>query len=208
VVDDHRIVADLLAAAIHAEPGFESVGCAHSAAEGLRLVAELLPDLVVMDVCLGDGDGLAATAELTERYPELRVVVLTARVDMELVRRCAAANACALLPKDGDLTSMLEVLRTAERGSFTAHPRLLHRLMGQPADPEQSPVVLTPRELDVLRLLSTGLGATQIAREMGISVHTCRGHVKNLMAKLDAHSQLEAVAKAVRHGLISVYAEN
>lgn len=208
VVEDHRIVAELLVCAIHAEPGFDAVGCAHSVADGLRMVEELSPDVVIMDVRLGDGDGIAATAELTERYSELRVVILTAHIDQDLVRRSAAANACALLPKDGDLSSMLHVLRTAERGSFTVHPRLLHRLVGQPVVPGQRQASLTPRELDVLRLLSTGLGATLIAREMGISVHTCRGDVKSLLTKLDAHSQLEAVAKAVRHGLINVYAEN
>lgn len=208
VVDDHLMVAELLAGAIHAEPGFEVVGCAQSVADARRLVEELRPDVVIMDVRLGDGDGIAATAELTERHPALRVVILTAHIDQEMLRRSAAANACALLPKNGDLSTMLQILRTAERGSFTVHPRLLHRLVAQPLDAEPGQVALTPRELDVLRLLSTGLGATLIAREMGISVHTCRGHVKSLLVKLDAHSQLEAVAKAVRHGLINVYAES
>lgn len=208
VVDDHRMVAELLTDAIHAEPGFEAVGCAQSVADCFDLVEKLRPDVVMMDVRLGDGDGIAATAELTERYPELRVLILTAHIDQELLRRAAAANACALLPKDGDLGSMLHVLRTAERGGFTVHPRLLHRLVGQPSDPAKRQSLLTPRELDVLRLLSTGLGATLIAREMGISVHTCRGHVKSVLAKLGAHSQLEAVAKAVRHGLIDVYAQS
>lgn len=208
VVDDHRIVAELLAEAVGAQPGFVTVGCAQGVADCLRLAEELNPDVVIMDVRLGDGDGVAATAELTERYPELRVVILTAHIDQELLSRAAAANACALLPKDGDLGSMLHVLRTATRGSFTLHPRLLHRLVVQPPDPQQRQSLLTPRELDVLRLLSTGLGATLIAREMGISVHTCRGHVKSLLAKLDAHSQLEAVAKAMRHGLIDAYAQS
>ncbi len=208
VVDDHRFVAELLADAVHAVPGFEAVGCAESVSECLDLVEKLSPDVVIMDVRLGDGDGIAATAELTARYSEMRVVILTAYIDQELLRRAAAANACALLPKDGDLSSVLEVLRTAKRGSFTLHPKLLHRLVGHNSDPGQGPSPLTPRELDVLRLLSSGLGATLIAREMGISVHTCRGHVKSILAKLDAHSQLEAVAKAVRHGLIDVYAQN
>ena len=207
VVDDHGMVAELLADAVDAESGFEAVGCALSVADAREMVEKLCPDVVIMDVRLTDGDGVAATAELTERYPKLRVVILTANIDQDLVRRAAAAHACALLPKDGDLRSVLDVLRSARRGSFTVHPRLLHRLVG-PQAPEESPASLTPRELEVLRLLSTGLGATQIAREIGISVHTCRGHVKSLLTKLDAHSQLEAVAKAMRLGLINVYAES
>jgi DNA-binding NarL/FixJ family response regulator len=207
VVDDHKFFAELLQAAVRAEPGFEMIGHAQSVAAGLQMVEELRPDVVIMDVRLGDGDGIAATAELTERHPELRVLILTAHVDQLLLRRAAAANACALLPKDGDLASMLDALRTARRGGFTVHPRLLHRLVGRPRSPEHRKPSLTPRELDVLKLLATGLEARLIAREMGISVHTCRGHVKSLLAKLEAHSQLEAVAKAVRHGLIDVYAD-
>lgn len=206
VVDDHRIIAELLEVAIRAEPGFEIVGHAEGVATGLDLVEEIKPDVVIMDVRLEDGDGIAATAELTERHPQLRVIILTAFVDQLLLRRAAAAHACALLPKDGDLTSMMDALRTARRGSFTVHPRLLHRLVepqsasGAPATPS-----LTPREAEVLRLLATGLETRLIAREMGISVHTCRGHVKSLLSKLEAHSQLEAVAKAMRLGIIDVY---
>jgi DNA-binding NarL/FixJ family response regulator len=208
VVDDHRIIAELLAVAVQAESGFEMVGHAQSVASGLGMAKELNPDVVIMDVRLPDGDGIAATAELTERNPELRVIILTAFVDQLLLKRSSAANACALLPKDGDLTSMLDALRTAKRGSFTVHPRLLHRLITSPLTGDQRKPSLTPRESDVLQLLATGLDTRLIAHEMGISLHTCRGHVKSLLSKLEAHSQLEAVAKAMRHGLIDVYADN
>jgi DNA-binding NarL/FixJ family response regulator len=208
VIDDHQLIAELLEAAVEAQPGFEMVGHAQSVASGLDMVEALQPDIVIMDVRLGDGDGIAATAELTERFPELRVVVLTAFVDQALMQRAAAANACALLPKDGDLTSMLDALRTARRGGFTVHPRLLHRLVTPPIEVGRSKPSLTPREWDVLQLLATGLETRLIAREIGISVHTCRGHVKGLLLKLGAHSQLEAVAKAMQHGMIHVYADD
>ncbi|ROR90246.1 response regulator [Nocardioides aurantiacus] len=207
VIDDHRVVAELLADAIQAQPDFEAVGCARGVEDGLRLVEDLAPDIVVMDVRLEDGDGLAATYELTEQQPDLRVVILSANIDEGLLRRAADANACAVLPKDGDLHSVLDALRTAARGSFVVHPRLLRQLERSSDDRTAGPPTLTQRELEVLRHLSTGMGATQIARELGVSVHTCRGHVKSLLAKLDAHSQLEAVAKAVRLGLIHVFAE-
>jgi DNA-binding NarL/FixJ family response regulator len=208
VVDDHQLIAELLEAAVEAQPGFEMVGHAQTVASGLDMVQALQPDIVIMDVRLGDGDGIAATAELTEQFPELRVVVLTAFVDQALMQRAAAANACALLPKDGDLTSMLDALRTARRGGFTVHPRLLHRLVTPPIEVGRSKPSLTPREWDVLQLLATGLETRLIAREIGISVHTCRGHVKGLLLKLGAHSQLEAVAKAMQHGMIHVYADD
>ena len=205
VVDDHRIIAELLQMAVRAEPGFEIVGHAQSLTSALETIERQEPDVIIMDVRLGDGDGIAATAELTRRYPGLRVLILTAFVDQLLMRRAAAANACALLPKDGDLTSMLEALHTATRGGFTVHPRLLHRLVG-PTDEHPEKPSLTLRESDTLRLMATGLETRLIAREMGISLHTCRGHVKSLLSKLGAHSQLEAVAKAMRYGMIDGHA--
>src|SRR4051794_8295406 len=107
VVDDHKVFAELLAMALSGEPDFACVGHAQNVDEGMALVEAVHPDLVIMDVQLGDGDGIAATAELTERFPDLRVVVLTAHVDQRLLQRAAAANASALLPKDGDLPDML-----------------------------------------------------------------------------------------------------
>ena len=111
-----------------------------------------------------------------------------------------------MLPKDGDLAGMLQVLRSASRGGFTVHPHLLHRLVRRPLVPQQRGPELTPRELQVLQLLATGLETRLIAQEVGISVHTCRGHVKSIRAKLEAHTQLEAVAKALKYGLIDAHA--
>lgn len=202
IVDDHRVFAELLAMALHAEPDFSCVGHAYSVAEGQAMVEALSPDLVVMDVQLGDGDGIDAAAELTARMPDLRVVVLTAHVEQRLMQRAAAAEACALLPKDGELAAMLQALRTARRGSFAVHPELLRRLMGTREPAPYQPPALTRREQDVLQMLGAGLDVRLIAREVGISVNTCRGYVKSLLAKLGAHSQLEAVAIAMRHGLI------
>lgn len=205
IIDDHRVFAELLVLALEGEDDFTCLGHAQGVAEGAAMVDALRPDLVVMDVKLGDGDGVAATAELTARYPDLRVVILTAYVEQRLLQRAAAANACALLPKNGELAGMLEVLRTARRGGFTVHPELLHRLVGSHELPTQRHPDLTKREREVLQMLAAGLDARLIAREMGISVNTCRGYVKSLLAKLGAHSQLEAVAIAMRHGLIHVH---
>jgi DNA-binding NarL/FixJ family response regulator len=205
VVDDHKVFAELLAMALSHEPDFACVGHAQNVDEGMALVESLRPDLVIMDVQLGDGDGIAATAELTDRFPDLRVVVLTAHVDQRLLQRAAAANACALLPKDGDLPDMLSALRSARRGGFAVHPQLLRRLVGRTEVPAPRRPPLTQREQEVLQMLAAGLEARMIAQEIGISLNTCRGYVKSLLAKLGAHSQLEAVAIAMRHGLIHVH---
>ncbi len=201
VVDDHSTVSELMARALDDEPGITCVGTATSAAAGLELVNRLRPDVVLMDVQLGSDDGLETTARLLAQHPELRVVILTARTDADLVTRAANAGACSLLPKNGSLSDVLAALRTAPREGLTVHPHLLRELVT--ATTQEGPVPrLTDREREVLQLLAGGRTVHQIARLLALSEHTVRGHVKKLLQKLDAHSQLEAVAVATSRGLL------
>ncbi len=202
VVDDHRTFADLLALALAGQQDLECVGTATTAATALALAGRLDPDVVVMDVRLGEDDGLAVTAELTARSADVRVVVLTAHATQSLLERAAEVGACCLLPKDGSLEEMLVGLRSARRGGFVVHPTLMHTLMTGRRSIDPPPPALTQREHDVLARLAKGVDARSIARELGISVHTCRGHVRSLLGKLGAHSQLEAVATAIKVGLL------
>ena len=208
LVDDHRTFTDLLALALRSEADLEFVGAAHRAAEAEALVAKLAPDLVVMDAKIGPDDGIELTARLTTTHPGLRVVVLTAHADTALMQRAVQAGACGLMPKDGSLPEMLNGLRSARTGGLMVHPTLLHTLVtapgrGQGAAPRSAaPVALTRRETEVLRLLTDGKDVQTISRDLEISLHTCRGYVKTLLMKLDAHSQLEAVAIAARQGLL------
>lgn len=203
VVDDHRTFGDLIEIALASESDLECVGTATTVCRAQTMVSMLHPDVVVMDVHLGDGDGIAATAELTAGDSCLRVVILTAFVDPTLMRRAAAAGACALLPKDGSLADLLAAVRGARRGQFLVHPRLVADA-ARGGVPAQRQPELTPRELQVLQMLGAGAGAHVIARELGISLATCRGHVKNVLVKLGAHSQLEAVVIAMQHQMIRV----
>jgi two-component system response regulator DesR len=201
VVDDHQAVAAAMALAIGMEPGMSSVGSAHSAAEALQRAAELEPDVVVMDVLLGDGDGIETAAELIRRNPGLHVVVLTAHVDEALLRRAADAGAGAFLLKEGALTDLLDAVRASAGNGLVVHPRVIRDLFREtPVIPASTP--LTARETEVLMLLSEGHNTASIAGKMGITRLTCRGYVKNLLVKLNAHSQLEAVVRARKHGLI------
>lgn len=205
VVDDHRTFADLVRLALDGEPDLECVSTARNGREARAQVLELRPDIVLMDVDLDGEDGLRLTEELRAEVPSLRVVVLTAHCDAAVMRRAAAAGACALLPKGESLPDLLHALRHARLGELYVHPGLLPSLVAesQPTLRHQAPgPTLTPREALVLQQLADGHHVTEIARRLGISVHTCRGYVKSLLAKLGAHSQLEAVAVAGRHGLI------
>ncbi|NUO90788.1 MAG: response regulator transcription factor [Dermatophilaceae bacterium] len=203
VVDDHQAVASAMALAIGLEEGLTSVGSARCAAEARRLVAEQAPDVVIMDVLLGDGDGIEVAAELIRDHPDLRVVVLTAQVDEALVRRAAEAGAGAFLLKDGALADIVEAVRDSSGDGLVVHPRVIRDLF-RGASPRATGLTpaLTAREREVLMLLSEGHDTAAIAGKMGITRLTCRGYVKNLLTKLQAHSQLEAVVRARKHGLI------
>jgi DNA-binding NarL/FixJ family response regulator len=202
VVDDHRTFAELLVQALSGEPDLACVGHAQHAAEARRLVERLRPDIVLTDVRLGPTgeDGVALTRALTAAHPDLVVVVLSAFVDGGLVRRAASAGASGVVPKDGALCEMLDVLRQARPGGLVLPPRLTSSLLR--SDPAPAAAPLTPREQAVLELLAEGLDPTRISRRLQISVNTCRGYIKSLLLKLDAHTQLEAVLSAHRQGLI------
>lgn len=204
VVDDHRAFGDLLSFALSTQPGMRCVGTATSAAEGVAMVHELHPDVVVMDIEMPRQDGLAATRRIREIAPDTVVVVVSAHRDPQWVVRSSQAGASAFVPKDGSLDEMLDVVRRARPGSMLVAPSAFG------AAPSRAPAAgdatalptLTQREREVLACLGRGLPPKAIARVLGISVHTCRGYVKSLHAKLGVRSQLEAVVKAQQLGLL------
>ncbi len=202
VVDDHRMFGELLRRVISTDPGMACVGTADNLADGFSMIDALRPDAVVMDVQIGTEDGIAATAELVHKHPGLRVVVLTAFSTEPLLRRAVSAGASALLAKDGAVEDLLAALKPAGPDEFNVDPALLRRLLTTRRQEGGRAVMLTTREDQVLHLLAEGLDTTAIAARLGISRNTCRGYVGALFGKLDAHSQLEAVAVAKRKGLL------
>jgi len=205
IIDDHRTFADLLRIALSAEQDLTCVGVAYDIDEGLELVRRTRPDLVLIDlVFVGDErDGVLVTHQLRHLLPDTQVIVLTGNPEPELLHRAATAGASSLLTKDGSLPDLLAALRRATAGGTVMHPQLL-RAMVDVSAPRGTPVesLLSAREREVLALMTVGMDARAIARQCDISVHTSRGHIRSILNKLDAHSQLEAVAEARRRGLL------
>jgi DNA-binding NarL/FixJ family response regulator len=130
--------------------------------------------------------------------------MLTAHAGAGALARAGGAGACGFLAKDGSLDDVLDALRSARRGSLLLPQELAAEFATSRDGPRHEEVGLTPRELEVLQLLGQGRDPRAIARELGVSLYTCRGYVKSVLAKLDVHSQLEAVVVASRAGLIRV----
>lgn len=205
VVDDHATFAELLVEAIDREPDLVSVGHATTAAAGVAKFADLRPDVVLMDLQLPDFDGSVATAQIVAMSPDARVIMLTGHVTAAVMANAATSGACGFLPKDGHLVDMLDTIRTATPGSLAVNPAVLARVIDQQKTATRSLArPLSQRELSVLVRMADGRDVTSISRELSISTHTCRAHVKNVLSKLGAHSQLEAVIIAVRMGLITI----
>lgn len=208
IVDDHRTVAEALALVLEANPHIHCIGVVPSAEEALATMAQEPCDVVVMDVVLAGIGGIEGTRRIRAAHPHARVVVLTGHVEAGILAAAVDAGAAAFLPKTGPLADVVEAILASEdtRLIIGAHTplRVISEAMGvrdrlQRETPTQP---LTARELDVLELLAEGMSPALAAEDLGISLHTCRGHIKSILSKLQAHSQLEAVVVAWQRGLL------
>jgi DNA-binding NarL/FixJ family response regulator len=209
VVDDHRVFSDLLSFALDSQSDFECIGVARSAAEAVSAARRLRPDMVVLDIQMPDGDGISAARQIRALLPNTPIAMVTAHRDPSWVVRAAQVGANGYIPKDGSLPEILDVLRRMRVGGMLTAQSLFSANGRAPAaapEPVGSP--LTVREREVLTCMGQGMAPQGIARVLGMSVHTCRGHVKSIHAKLGARSQLEAVMRAQRLGLIANPAAN
>ncbi len=210
VVEDQRALADALQIAINAQPDLECTGVAATAEECLRETTTHRPDVILMDIHLPGVDGIEGTRRVKAREPGIRVLILTGDVSPALFVAAETAGADAFLAKDSAFPDILAAIRTPlgkkimMEGATLAALFKEHRRLGMSPDHSADLTRLTGRERQILGLMCEGLDPSGIAEQLEMSPHTARGHVKNVMAKLDAHTQLEAVVIAIRTGLLPV----
>jgi DNA-binding NarL/FixJ family response regulator len=162
-----------------------------------------------MDVYLPGVDGIEGTRHIKASNPATRVLILTGHTELDILTQAATAGASGFLPKESSLQEVIDAIRVPFDDKIVVESSTLAALIERLRDTErasarQAPNAsrLTRRELEVLGLLREGLDPQTIASRLGISVHTTRGHVKSVLLKLGAHSQLEAVVIAAREGLL------
>jgi DNA-binding NarL/FixJ family response regulator len=203
ITDDHAAFADGLAALISTEDDITVAGIANGVEEAVALVGRSRPDVVLMDYELGDGTGIDATVRVLERDPTAKIVMLSSYSDDAVLLAAIEAGCAGFVTKHRAGREVLDAIRAAAAGEALITPALLARLLPRlRREPIRQASALTARELQVLELLAEGRSNQAIADRLRVSLNTVRNHVQNLLTKLQAHSRLEAVAAAVREGLI------
>ncbi len=205
IVDDHAIVRGGVAGLLQAQPDLELVGEAASGAEAVRRVADLVPDVVLMDLVMPEMDGVEATAQVRRVSPRTQVVVLTSHHSDEHVFPAIRAGALSYVLKDIDPEQLLATIRAAARGEAVIHPQVAARLMQElRGDPQAAHpfLELTEREREVLLLVADGRSNTEIAERLTLSMPTIKGYVSNILGKLHLSDRTQAAVYAWREGIM------
>lgn len=208
VVDDNALIRAGLVTVISSDPSLEVVGEAAGGREAVHRVAETRPDVVLMDVEMPGGDGIAATAVLRAAHPSVRVLILTMFDVDEYVADALRAGAAGFLLKTTEPAGLLQAIRDCAAGETALGPSVVARLVesyvARPAAPQPHPGLasLTDRERDVLRSLADGRSNAEVAAHLHLAEPTVKTHVARILDKLGARDRVQAVVIAHRSGWI------
>jgi two-component system response regulator NreC len=206
IADDHAVVRSGLRAVLGADPNLEVVGEANDGTMALHLVETLQPDVVLLDITMPPDDGIKTAERMKEKHPELAVLFLTMHEDETMMHEALRVGASGYVIKRAEESEIIQAIHAAHRGDIYVHPSMTRALLQQPVSTQHRrsslPEELTPREIDVLRLLVRGNTNRQTAELLGLSVRTVENHRANLMGKLGLVSRVELVDYAEENDLL------
>ncbi|MBW8800598.1 MAG: response regulator transcription factor [Streptomyces sp.] len=208
VADDQTVVREGIVMLLGLLPGVEVVGAAGDGEEAVRLVAELSPDVVLMDLRMPRCDGVEATRRIRSEYPGTQVVVLTTFADDESLFPALRAGARGYLTKDAGGDEIVRAVESVLSGDAGLSPSIQRRLLERLSQPEPTPAAseapdgLTARETEVLVLIAEGFSNQEIARKLHVSTATVKTHINNLFAKTGLKDRAQAVRYAYGKGLV------
>jgi DNA-binding NarL/FixJ family response regulator len=212
IADDHALFRRGLRTVLDLEPDIVVVGEAADGAEAVQAASSLSPDVVLMDVRMPKASGIEAARRIREEQPDVAILMLTISEDESDLFEAIKAGATGYLLKEISIDEVSDAVRAVAAGQSRLAPEMASKLLTefallshrtQNAD-AGSPVRLTDREMDVLRLVARGLSNREIAKELFISENTVKNHVRNILEKLHLHSRMEAVVYAVREKLLEI----
>lgn len=204
VADDHAIVRKGIEALLGTEPGMEVVGTAANGEEAVVGVERLTPDVILLDLQMPKKNGIEAIAEIKQRDPQARILVLTSFSDDDKVFAAIKAGALGYILKDASPHELLAAIRNVYDGKSSLDPEIALKVIHELNKPSKLPPTeepLTERELEILELVARGLSNQQIAEELVISERTARTHISNILAKLHLANRTQAALYALRQGI-------
>jgi DNA-binding NarL/FixJ family response regulator len=209
ICDDQEVVREGLRVILNSAPGLEVVGMAQDGAEALDLIPQTTPDLVLMDLKMPGMNGIQATRQIRNHYPQVRVLVLTTYDADEWVFDAIRSGAAGYLLKDTSGEALIAAVKGTVEGKTHVDPTVAGKLFTQINQGSTSPdtaiaAELSERERDVLRLLARGLSNADIAGQLHLSEGTVRNYVSAVFAKLGVSDRAQAAIMALRHGLADV----
>lgn len=209
LADDHAMVRQGIRRFLEETDDIEVVAEATSGREALERIGEHRPDVVILDIRMPEMSGVEAARRIKDRYPQTRVLVLTAYDDEPYIFALLQAGADGYILKTAGSDELVQAVRTVYRGQSALSPEIATKVvrqtvMGKPATAADQVEPLTPRELDVLRLAAQGLTNRAIGYQLGISHRTVQGHLASIYGKLGVNSRTEAVTEAIRRGWLVI----
>jgi len=203
LADDHAVVRHGLRFMLEQRPDIQVVGECGDGTQALELVAELLPDVALLDLLMPGMDGVVVTREIKRLVPSTQIIILTSYYEDENIFNAIKAGALSYLLKDSSPQELVEGVRAAARGESKLHPMVAARVLREMQQRQHSPLNdLTPRELEVLTRIARGRSNHEIAQELVISEPTVRTHVANILSKLHLTDRTQAAIYALQQRLV------
>ncbi|HCB49146.1 MAG: LuxR family transcriptional regulator [Anaerolineae bacterium SG8_19] len=207
LADDHAVVRAGIEALIGTEKGMTVVGTAADGEEAVARVADLNPDVILLDIQMPKKNGIEAIAEIKERDPRARILVLTSFSDEDKVFAAIKAGAVGYILKDASPHQLLRAIHYIHEGKSSLDPEIALKVIHELNKPSELPPTeepLTEREVEILQLVARGLSNQQISEELIISERTARTHISNILAKLHLANRTQAALYALRQGIASL----
>jgi NarL family two-component system response regulator LiaR len=210
LADDHPLLREALSQVFSSEKDMEIVGEANNGEEAVNMTSQLKPDILVMDIMMPKFDGLEASRQIKKVAPNTAILILTAYDDDNYVLGLLEAGAAGYLMKSARGQDLVEAVRAIRAGESVLHPMIIEKLLKQAMIKPPGAVdrkikeLLSDREMEMLKLLATGMSNKEIADKLFLSLRTVKAHMSNIFTKMSVASRSEALVEALRKGLITL----